>query len=83
MVDFNQLNQTGLFAIVFNDKAAFTLIVNMFVVQVGKFDKGFIGFFKPVAHNAGVIIELVDKAEVFSLEWAEFDVRSVSHDTCE
>lgn len=83
MVDFNQLNQSGLFAVAFNDKAAFALIVNVFVVQVGKLNKGFIGLFKPVAHNAGVVVELVDKAKIFALKRAEFDVISVSHgSTC-
>lgn len=84
MVDFNQFHQSGLFTSAFNDKAAFALIVNVFVVQVGQFDKGFIGFFKPVTHNAGIVVELVDKAQVFALERTEFDVRCVSHgNTCE
>jgi len=74
MVDLNQLDQSGFIAVAFDDKAALTLIVNMFVVEIGKFNEGLIRLFKPIAHYAGVVIELVDKAQIFALKGAESDV---------
>ncbi len=83
MVDFNQLHQSGFIAIAFDDKAALALIVNMFVVQIGELNEGLVRLFKPVAHDAGVVIELVDEAQIFALKRAEFDVSaSVSGDSC-
>ena len=74
MVDFNQLHQSGFIAIAFDDKAALALIVNMFVVQIGELNEGLVRLFKPVAHDAGVVIELVDEAQIFALKRAEFDL---------
>ena len=47
-----------------DDKAALALIVDVFVVEIGKFDKGFVGFFKPIAHDAGVVVHLVDERQI-------------------
>ena len=74
MVDFHQLHESGLIAIAFDHKATLALIVNMLVVQIGKLNEGFIGLFKPVAHHAGVVVELVNKAQIFALKGAESDV---------
>lgn len=74
MVDFNQLYQPGFIAIAFDDKATLALIVDMFVVQIGELNEGLVWLFKSVAHDAGVVIELVDKAQIFPFEGAEFDV---------
>lgn len=46
----------------------------MFVVQIGELNEGLVRLFKPVAHDAGVVIELVDEAQIFALKRAEFDV---------
>ena len=79
VVYLHQFNQPGFFAIAFDDETAFTLIVNVFVVKVREFDEGLVRLFKPVTHYAGVIIKLVDEAQVFALKRAEFDVRGVRH----
>jgi hypothetical protein len=42
----------------------------MFVVEIGKFYEGFIGFFKPVAHHAGVVVHLMDKRQIIPFQWA-------------
>lgn len=68
MVDFNQLHQSGFIAIAFDHKATLALVVNMLVVQIGKLNEGFIGLFKPVAHHTGVVVELVNKAQIFALK---------------
>ena len=61
VVDLNQLHQPGFFTITFDNKPAFALIVNVFIVKVGELNEGFVGLFEPVAHHAGIVIELVDK----------------------
>ena len=68
MVYFNQLHQTGIIAIIRNDKTAFALIVDVFIVKIAQFNKGFIRFFEPIAHHARVIIELVHKAQIFAFK---------------
>jgi hypothetical protein len=39
VVDLNQFHQPGFFTITFDNKAAFALIVNVFIVKVGELNK--------------------------------------------
>lgn len=70
VIDLHQLHQADLGAFVLDDKAALALIVNVFVVKIGKLDKGFVGFFKPIAHDAGVVVHLVDERQIVPFQWA-------------
>ncbi|MNL82891.1 hypothetical protein D3C87_2103870 [compost metagenome] len=72
VVDLNQLDQTGLFAVAFDNETALALVVNMFIVKIRQLDKSLVRLFEPVAHDAGVIVELVDKAQILALQRSEF-----------
>ncbi|CAH0303034.1 hypothetical protein SRABI106_03821 [Rahnella aquatilis] len=69
MINFHQLDQADRSAFVFNNKAAFALVVNMLVIQVGQFDESLVRFFKPVTHDAGVIIKTMNKRQVVLFQW--------------
>ena len=79
VVDLNQLHQPGFFTFTLHNKTTFTLIVNVLIVEIGQLDKGLIRLFEPVAHHAGIVVELVDKAQVFTLQRTEFNVAGRRH----
>ncbi|CRZ82002.1 Uncharacterised protein [Vibrio cholerae] len=63
VVNLNQLDEANqVFLCIFNHKTSFSIIVNVFVVELFEFIKGFIRLFKPVGHNVAVVIEIVNKA---------------------
>ena len=74
VVDLNQFHQTGFFTFTLHDKTAFALIVNVLIVEIRQLNKRLVRLFEPVAHHAGVIVELVDEAQVFTLQRAELYV---------
>ena len=59
-----QLDKADRPALDFDNKAAFALVMDMFVIQIGQFDKCLIRLFKPITHDAGVIIKTVNKRQV-------------------
>lgn len=73
VVDFDQLDQPRLVGIGLDDEAALALVVDVFVVKVGQLGEGLVRLLKPVAHDVSVVIELVDKGEVFALKRAQAD----------
>ena len=73
VVDFDQLDQPRLVVIGLDDEAALALVVDVFVVKVGQLGEGLVRLLEPVAHDVGVVIELVDKGEVFALKRAQAD----------
>ena len=58
---------------IYGPKAALALIVDMRIVERGKFDEGFIRLFKPVAHHAGVVVELMHEVQVFAFQRAQLE----------
>ncbi|MOA01489.1 hypothetical protein D3C78_1209000 [compost metagenome] len=70
VVDLHQFHQPDFGALVFDNKAAFALVVDVLVVQVGKLNKGFVRFFEPIAHHAGVVVHLVDERQIIPFQWA-------------
>lgn len=58
VIDLHQFHQPDFAALVFDDKMPFALIVDVFVVELGKLHKGFIGFFKPITHHTGVMLSI-------------------------
>ncbi|MNF07271.1 hypothetical protein D3C80_2074150 [compost metagenome] len=69
VVDLHQFHQPDLGAFVGDDKTPFALIVDVFVVEIGKLDKGFVRFFKPIAHHAGVVVHLMDERQIIPFQW--------------
>jgi len=70
VVNLHQLYQPGFLAVVLHDEAAFALVVDVLVIEIGEFDKGLIGLFEPVAHDAGVVIQLMNEVQIFPLQRA-------------
>ena len=48
-----------------DDKTALALIVDMLVVQIRQFHKRLIRLLKPVTHHAGIVVQLMDKRQIF------------------
>ncbi len=68
VVDLDQLDQPGFLPVVFHHKAPLGLIVDVLIIQVRKLHKRFVRLFKPVAHHAGIVIQLMDKVQIFPLQ---------------
>ncbi|MNN95765.1 hypothetical protein D3C81_2146270 [compost metagenome] len=72
MVNLNQFDQTGFFSVALDNETALALVVNMFIVQIRQLNKRLVRLFEPVTHHAGIIIELVNEAQILALQRSEF-----------
>jgi hypothetical protein len=69
VVELDQFDQTDRLAIVIDrDEAAFALIVHVLVVKLRQLRERFIRLLEPVTHDPGVVVDLVYKAQVVTLQ---------------
>lgn len=73
VIDLDKLDQPDLGPVVLNDKTALALIVDVLVVQIRQFHKRLIRLLKPVTHHAGIVVQLMDKRQIFPLQRAQSD----------
>ena len=73
VIDLDKFDQPDLGPVVLNDKTALALIVDVLVVQIRQFHKRLIRLLKPVTHHTGIVVQLMDKRQIFPLQRAQSD----------
>jgi len=74
MIDLDKFDQPDALLATFGDKASLALVVNVFVVEITELDIGFIRLFEPVVHDYFVVVQFMDKTQIFPLQRAQVKV---------
>ncbi len=64
----HQLHQPHLVARHLEDEAALMLVVDVLVIELGQLHVSLVRLLEPVAHDAGVVVELMNELEILALE---------------